>query len=56
MLVSMVLMGCVWCGVLCLEGVLIEFVSCYGCGCVIFKWVCWGGWFFVVFVLIIVYG
>ena len=55
-LVSMVLMGRVWCGVLCPEGALTEFASKYGRGKAIPKWIRWGGWPFVAFALTTVYG
>jgi polyferredoxin len=55
-LVSMVLMGRVWCGVLCPEGALTEYVSKHGIGRAIPKWMRWGGWPFVAFALTTVYG
>ncbi|KAF1039804.1 MAG: hypothetical protein GAK35_03618 [Herbaspirillum frisingense] len=55
-LVSMVLMGRVWCGVLCPEGALTEFASKHGRGKAIPKWMRWGGWPFVAFALTTVYG
>jgi hypothetical protein len=55
-LVSMVLMGRVWCGVLCPEGALTEFASRFGKGWAIPRWMRWGGWPFVAFVLTTVYG
>jgi polyferredoxin len=55
-LVSMVLMGRVWCGVLCPEGALTEFASRFGRGWAIPRWMRWGGWPFVAFVLTTVYG
>lgn len=55
-LVSMVLMGRVWCGVLCPEGTLTEFASRFGRGKAIPHWMRWGGWPFVAFALTTVYG
>jgi hypothetical protein len=55
-LFSMVFFGRMWCGVLCPEGTLTEFASKYGRGGVIPKWIRWGGWPFVAFVLTTVYG
>jgi len=55
-LVSMVLMGRVWCGVLCPEGALTEFASRHGRGRAIPRWMRWGGWPFVAFALTTVYG
>lgn len=55
-LVSMVLLGRVWCGVLCPEGALTEFTSKFGRGWVVPKWMRWGGWPFVAFVLTTIYG
>ena len=55
-LLSMVLMGRVWCGVLCPEGALTEWVSSKGRGRSIPHWVRWGGWPFVAFVVITIYG
>lgn len=55
-LVSMVLLGRVWCGVLCPEGALTEFASRFGRGWSVPRWMRWGGWPFVAFVLTTVYG
>jgi len=55
-LVSMALMGRVWCGVLCPEGALTEFASKFGRGKTIPHWMRWGGWPFVAFALTTVYG
>lgn len=55
-LVSMVLMGRVWCGVLCPEGALTEFASKFGRNLAIPRWMRWGGWPFVAFALTTVYG
>ena len=55
-MVSMMLMGRVWCGVFCPEGSLTELVSRRGLGRAIPKWIRWGGWPFVAFVMTTVFG
>ena len=55
-LLSMVLLGRVWCGVLCPEGALAEFASRHGRGRAIPRWMRWGGWPFVAFGLTTLYG
>lgn len=55
-LVSMVLMGRVWCGVLCPEGALTEFASKFGKNWAIPRWMRWSGWPFVAFALTTIYG
>ena len=55
-MVSMMLMGRVWCGVFCPEGALTEFASRHGLGRAIPKWMRWGGWPFVAFALTTVFG
>ena len=55
-MVSMMLLGRVWCGVFCPEGALTEFASRHGLGRAIPKWMRWGGWPFVTFALTTVFG
>ncbi|KAG0190442.1 hypothetical protein DFQ28_002014 [Apophysomyces sp. BC1034] len=55
-LLSMVMLGRVWCGVLCPEGALSEFASQYGLARPIPRWMRWGGWPFVAFGLTTIYG
>jgi hypothetical protein len=55
-ILSIMLVGRVWCGVLCPEGALAEFASRHGRGLAIPRWIRWGGWPFVAFVLTTVYG
>ncbi|TXQ18590.1 4Fe-4S binding protein, partial [Escherichia coli] len=46
-LVSMVLVGRAWCGVLCPEGTLTEFASRWSLGRAVPRWITWGGWPFI---------
>ena len=55
-ILSMLLMGRVWCGVLCPEVALTEFVSRHGRGGSIPRWVRWSGWPMVAFALTTIYG
>ncbi|MRR08689.1 4Fe-4S binding protein [bacterium] len=55
-IISIMFMGRVWCGVLCPEGALAEFASRRGLGWRIPRWLRWGGWPVVAFILTTVYG
>ncbi|WP_207000590.1 4Fe-4S binding protein [Trinickia mobilis] len=55
-LLSMVMFGRVWCGVLCPEGALAEFASKHGRGRAIPRWMRWGGWPFAAFGITTIYG
>lgn len=55
-LLSMVLLGRVWCGMFCPEGTLTEMASRHGRGLAIPRWMRWGGWPFVAFLGTTVYG
>lgn len=55
-LVSMVLVGRVWCGVLCPEGTLTEAASRWSLGRAVPRWITWSGWPFLAFAGTTVYG
>jgi polyferredoxin len=55
-MLSTMLFGRVWCGVLCPEGTLTEFASHHGLGRAIPRWMRWAGWPFVAFASTTVYG
>jgi polyferredoxin len=55
-LLSMLLVGRAWCGVLCPEGALTEWASGRGRNRSIPRWMRWGGWPFVAFSLTTLYG
>ncbi|OIQ92621.1 putative electron transport protein YccM [mine drainage metagenome] len=55
-ILSVMVLGRMWCGVLCPEGALTEWVSRYGLGLGIPRWMKWGGWPFVAFVMTTVFG
>jgi polyferredoxin len=55
-LISMVLFGRAWCGLMCPEGTLSEFAGKHGRGNAIPRWVAWGGWPFVAFAVLTIYG
>lgn len=55
-ILSIMTLGRVWCGVLCPEGALTEWASRFGLGRGIPRWMKWGGWPFVAFVMTTVVG
>ncbi|MBK8524978.1 MAG: 4Fe-4S binding protein [Betaproteobacteria bacterium] len=55
-MIATVTLGRVWCGVFCPEGSLTEWVSQYGRGHPLPRWLKWSGWPFVAFVCTTVYG
>jgi polyferredoxin len=55
-LMSMVLVGRMWCGLLCPEGTLSEAASSHGRGRAVPRWIKWQGWPFAAFAGTTVYG
>ncbi|MBI3228982.1 MAG: 4Fe-4S binding protein [Burkholderiales bacterium] len=55
-MLSMMLVGRVWCGVFCPEGAMTEWISLRGLGLPIPRWIRWSGWTFIAFVCTTVYG
>ncbi|HIQ43063.1 MAG TPA: 4Fe-4S binding protein [Pseudomonas oleovorans] len=55
-LLSVVLFGRLWCGLLCPEGALSEWASHYGRGGGVPRWMRWGGWPTLGFLLTTLYG
>lgn len=55
-MLSTMLLGRVWCGVFCPEGMLTELASRHGLGRAIPRWIRWSGWPFLAFVCTTVYG
>lgn len=55
-MIATITMGRVWCGLFCPEGAISEWVSQYGRGKALPRWLKWTGWPFVAFVCTTVYG
>ncbi|NLH81802.1 MAG: 4Fe-4S binding protein [Phyllobacteriaceae bacterium] len=55
-LISMILFGRLWCGVLCPEGALSERASRFSLGRAVPRWITWKGWPFVGFLGTTIYG
>ncbi len=55
-MIATVTMGRVWCGFFCPEGAMTEWVSQYGRGKALPRWLKWTGWPFVAFICTTVYG
>ncbi len=54
--ISIMVFGRAWCGLLCPEGTLTEWVSQYGLGLKVPRWIKWCGWPFVAFMTVALYG
>ncbi|MBN9342514.1 MAG: 4Fe-4S binding protein, partial [Comamonadaceae bacterium] len=55
-ILSVMLVGRAWCGVLCPEGALSEFASRHGRGGAIPRWLRWSGWPVAAFIVTTLYG
>lgn len=55
-LVSTMLVGRIWCGLMCPEGAMTEAASKFSRGFAVPRWVLWSGWSFVAFAATTVYG
>jgi polyferredoxin len=55
-LLSMVLVGRAWCGLICPEGTLTQFASRHGRGNALPHWIKWKGWPFAAFAMTTIYG
>ena len=55
-MLATVLLGRIWCGLLCPEGFLSEWASRHGRGRALPRWLKWSGWPFAAFVATTVYG